>query len=352
MQTAQFNDSYGQNRTGKSYNGEVEIIVKDKCGRIISHSREDNIVKIFAKEILSHRMIHNKVWDPDAGSGAGAWVSSGIDQTNDFAVKYIIFGASFDNSGAPLSTSDTRYYVQDIVTGAFVPIKLSTGAAYGGDLINPIPINEPINPLKRIERIYFEPSYQPAGTPLLQDDVRAVNNVVVMETTLRKDEYNGFGYSGSDKFTITEIALVAGEEFDSVGACDKTPAELFRNGRVDGSPITVNMSGTATVSIDSSDSIYTNVIKEGDQVVLVDIGGTSGTAVEMTNNSFLVINKSDGGSDIVLDRIPVDTNGDPITGQMGIFRSTLRIFSHRILNVPFEKSSDFEILVRWRITMN
>src|SRR5690606_1598093 len=127
-------------------------------------------------------------------------------------------------------TDDERYYNTDSVTGPPVPIRLEPRAESDGGLINPITLIEPTRPLKRIESIDFEASYQPSGTPLLQDDVRALNNVVVLETTLRVDEYNGFGATNSDFFTLTEVALAGGKVFDSIGQCGCTPRELFLEG--------------------------------------------------------------------------------------------------------------------------
>ena len=354
MQKIELTEQYGLKHRGHSYDGEVEIIVLDKRGRKVQHFREHNIVKIFAKEILAHRMAHSKIWDPTANADAGGWVASGIDPDEDFAAKYIMFGASFDENGVPLDTTDDRYYTLDPVTGTYIPITLGVGAEYGGGLINAIPIAEPDRALKKIERIYFEPTYQPSGTPLLQEDVRAMNNVVVLETTLRKEEYNGFGLTESDFFTITEVALAAGKEFDTIGSCECTPKELFLEGKSGGASITATTTGTSTITIDPADVAYVDVIKEGDQVKIVDQGDTAQDEVSLDqlNPHYLVISKAVGGSDIVLDRTPVDTDNNALTGQVGVFRDTLRIFSHRILKVPFKKSSDFEIIVRWRIIMN
>jgi len=337
------------------YHGELEFIFRHPVTKqVFRVIRDHNIVKIFAKEMLAYRLPHPKIWDPNGGTGSGAWVDSGLDPAEEFSAKYIIFGASFDENGAPLDTIDSRYYTQDAVTGTYVPNRLGVGADYDGGLINGVPIAEPSRPLKRIERVYFESSYQPAGTPLLQEDVRAMNNVVVMETTLQKEEYNGFGLTSSDFFTITEVALAGGKELDSVGACECTPSELFLEGKSDGTAITVNATGTSTVSIDAADIAYINTIKEGDQVKIVDSGDTAGddSAVQQVNPHFLVVSKAVGGSDIVLDRTPVDANNDALTGQLGVFRNTLRLFSHRILKTPFKKSEDFEVVVRWRIIMN
>jgi len=347
-------EQYGTNGGARAYRGEIEIEVRDKHGRTVNKMRDHNIVKIFAKEILAHRMAHSKVWDPTASSGDGAWVASGIDTEEDMAAKYILFGASFDENGIPLDTTDPRYYTLDPVTNTYVPISLGVGAEYGGGLINAVPIAEPSRSLKKIERIYFEPTYQPAGTPLLQDDVRAMNNIVVLETTLRKEEYNGFGLTDSDFFTITEVALAGGKEFDTVGSCECTPKELFLEGKSDGTAITTTLTGTSTITIDPADIAYVDVIKEGDQVKLVDVGNTAqdDVTLDQVNEHYLVISKAVGGSDIVLDRTPTDSEGAALTGQVGAFRNTLRLFSHRILKVPFKKSSDFEIIVRWRIIMN
>jgi len=337
--------------TPKNYRGEVEIIVKDKYGRTIQQVREKNIIKIFAKEILSHRLPHNKVWDPNAGGGSGDWVAHNID-IDEFAAKYIIFGASYDENGVPLDTSDTRYYMIDSVTGSPIPITLNPGAEYDGGLINAIPISEPDRPLKRIERIYFEPSYQPAGTPLLQTDVRPLNNIIVLETTIRKSEYNGFGITSSDFFTITEVALVGAAELDNIGACELDPRDIFLTGE-SGNPQLASASGTSTISLDLSVTDI-NLIKEGDQIKIVDPNTTAAqdSILEQLNPYYLVISKPLGGRDITLDRTPVTDENIPLTGAIGVYRDGFRIFSHRILSSPVKKSSDFEIVVRWRIICN
>ena len=353
-----FPEQYGINvdargRTYKSYQGEIEFIFKDRHGRIIDTFRQQNVVKIFAKEILAHRIPHSKVWDTNANTGAGAWVAHEID-LDEFAVKYICFGASFNEDGNPLDTADTRYYTQDPVVGGFVPITLGIGAEYDGGLINPIPIAEPTRPLKRIERIFFESSYQPSGTPLLQADVRAINNIVVLETTLLKSEYNGFGVSVSDFFTITEVALVGAAEVDSVGSCECAPRDIFLTGDgPTGQAFVASASGTTTVSLDPS---VTNVddIKEGDQIKIVarDSTAADDLILNQLNPYYLVISKALGGRDITVDRVPVDVDNIAITGEIGVLRDGFRIFSHRILKSPIKKSEDFEIVVRWRIIMN
>lgn len=350
-------DEYGRQRKlsgiESAYRGEIEFIFRDPITKTEWRSyREKNLIKIQAKEILSHRLPYNKVWDPAGGSGSGAWVSSGIDPLEELAVKYIAFGASFDANGSPLDASDDRYYTLDGVSGAYVPRRLGVGAEYGGGLINPVPIAEPSRPLKRIERIYFEPSYQPAGTPLLQDDVRALNNVVVLETTLRKDEYNGFGTTSTDFFTITEVALIAGKELDATGACECDPHELFLEGS-GGDAIAATATGTPTVTIAPTESAYVDVIKEGDTIKIVEAGGTAGGAgtLDQISPFYLVVNKAVGGSDVVLDRTPATAANVPLSGPIGLFKDGFRIFSHRILSTPVKKSIDFEIVVRWRIIM-
>ena len=344
-------DSKG--RRYKSCQGEVEFIIKDKHRRIINTFRQQNIVKIFAKEILAHRLPHNKVWDTNANGGAGAWVAHEID-IDEFAVKYICFGASFNDDGNPLDTADTRYYTEDSIIGGFVPISLGVGAEYDGGLINPIPIAEPLRPLKRIERIFFESSYQPSGTPLLQADVRAINNTIVLETTLLKSEYNGFGISTSDFFTIAEVALVGAAEMDSVGACECAPRDIFLTGDgPTGVAFVASASGTTTVSLDPS-AVNITDIKEGDQVKIVarDTTAADDSILNQLNPYYLVISKAVGGRDITLDRVPVDVDNLAITGDIGVLRDGFRIFSHRILKSPIKKSEDFEIVVRWRIIMN
>ena len=361
MSKIDLQEGYGISRTRqgltKSYQGELEFIIKDLRGNEIERHREKNIIKIFAKEILAHRIPSNRVWDPNANSGAGAWVAHSL-PLNDWAPKYICFGASFDNNGVPLDTSDTRYYSADEVSGGYVPKSLGIGAEYDGGLINAIPISAPSTPLKRVERIFFESTYQPAGSPLLEQDVRAMNNVVVLETTLRKDEYNGFGVSSSDFFTITEVALVgAKEQPPEQGVCECDPRVLFLEGNPDETALDATTSGTATISLASTvPTNMINLINEGDQIKLVRQGaGRQGVPSDLLGQItpyYLVLAKAQGGRDIVLDRHPVDANNVPITGTVGVFRDGFKIFSHRVLKSPIKKSGDFEITVRWRIIMN
>ena len=333
---------------GNIYAGKIEIIIKDIHGRVLEHICDHNIVKIGAKEILAHRLPYEKVWDPNASSGAGAWVASGLNAA-DYAPKYILFGASFDPvTHAALDTMDPRYYMIDPVTGLTVPITLGVGAEYEGGLINAIPISEPGRPLKRVEQIFYQPTYQPAGTPLMQNDVRAMNNIVVFETTLTKDEYNGFGMTDTDYFTITEVALAGGKELGVIGACECDPKSLFLQGRSDGTAITANASGTSAISIIDLD--YVDVIGQGDQIKIVGVDDTANGDLPQINDHYLVISKLAGS--IELDRAPVDSNGNVIIGLIGIFRDSLRLFSQRILKVPFKKSADFMIIVRWSIIMN
>lgn len=331
------------------YKGEIEFIIKDRNGVVVGRHSEPNIVKIFAKEILAHRMAFSKVWDPTAGS-SGAWVPSNIDPNEDFAVKYILLGASFDANHVPLDTNDPRYYTKDPVTGFFVPITLGPGADYQGELINAIPLSEPERPIKRIENISFSPTYQPAGTPLLQDDVRAINNIVFFETTLKLDEYNGFGVTSSDFFTITEVALAAGKEIDASNACEKLPRDCFLDGHADGTALNATANGTDVISLDTSESDV-DLIKQGDQIKLTVQGGTDEATDPFGQITpfYLVVNKVPGGRDIQLDRVPVSSTQQPIVGPVGVFRDTLRIFSHRILTSPVKKSNNFEITIRWKI---
>lgn len=337
----------------QSYNGEIEIIIKDKYGNLINTIREHNIIKIFAKEIISHRLPHTKIWDPAASSGSGAWVSSGVDVNSELSIKYILFGASFDANGAPLGQTDTRYYTPSV--GGYIPVRPAIGADNLGDLINPISISEPLlRPLKKIEKVSFESSYQPQDSPLLSGDVRAINNVMVLETTLQLDEYNGFGQSDSDYFTITEVALAGGKELDSsIGACNCVPSVLFLEGVDGGREASIAAAATGTATIVVSDG---SLINEGDQIMIVADPATIGSGdpydtFNQTNPYYLVTSHAAGGSDVVLDRTPVDGNGVALTNghAIGIFRSSMRIFSQRILTTPFTKSNVYSITVRWRI---
>ncbi len=348
-------ENYGYNRTKQgivpSYRGEIEFEIKDVHGRIIETIRQQNLIKIFAKEILSHRIPYSKVWDPTAGAGAGAWVVNNLN-LDEFAAKYIVFGASFDANGNPLDTADERYYTLDPVTGKFVPISLGVGAEFDGGLINPIPISEPNRPLKRIEKIYFGPTYQPAGTPLLQADVRAINNILYLETTLQQNEYNGFGVTSSDFFTITEVALVGAAEIGSVGACECDPRDIFLTGD-NGHAMLAHANGTATVNLDPSEPLV-DLIKEGDQIKIV-VANTTSTSESILNQIspyYLVVSKFLGGRDIVLDRTPVDANNAALEGNVGLLRDGFRIFSHRVTDVPVRKSSNNVITVRWKIILN
>jgi len=343
--------------------GIIEFLVRDRCKRLVTKIIEPNIVKISAKEMLSHRLPSSEVWDQQANGGVGAWVSSNLDPDEDFSARYVLLGASFDENGIPLDQQDDRFYQVDEVTGQTIPIRLTPGAEYDGGLINAIPLAEPDRPLKKIENIDFDPTYQPAGNPLLQDDVRALNNIAVLSTTLRLDEYNGFGQTDSDFFTITEIALAGGRKFNSIDDCECTPRSLFLQGIDSGSgttgatesgevPVAAIANGSDVVSIDPS---VTNVdlIKEGDQIKLVGVDDTkSECSINQVSPFYLVLTKLAGGRDIQLDRTPVDTNDDPITGSVGLYKDTLRIFSHRVLTVPVKKSSNFEIEIKWRIIFN
>lgn len=347
--------SYGS----RKYRGEIEFITRDRRGNIIDIRREHNIVKIFAKEILAHRVGPDKIWD----YLANAWVNNDAivgtdDPTSDFSAKYILFGASYDSDGVALDTNDARFYSTDEVTSRPVPVSLSPGAHYSGSLINAIPISEPNRPLKRIETVSFEPSYQPAGSPLLQDDVRAINNIVLLETTLRADEYNGFGVGSSDIFTITEVALAAGKEFGSVGACELTPRQLFLHGNdlnntANDDAVTVTANGTDVITISGSES-NVDFVRAGDQIMLVNSSATASSydTLNQTSPFYLVVSKLAGGRDIQLDRVPTNSSNVALSGTYGVLRDSLRIFSHRILNVPLRKTSDVEITVRWRLIFN
>jgi len=325
-------------KVAREYCGEIELEFRDpKTKEIIETRREPNIVKIFAKEIMSHTIMYGKVWDPNGGTGEGAWVEN--DSFDDFKLKYMLLGASFDENGVPLDANDERYYQRDEVTGLYAPIQLLPGADYEGGLINAVPIDETNNrPLKKIENVYWEPTYQPAGTPLLQSDVRAINNVLVVETTITEDEYNGFGLTDSDYFTLTEVALCGGIEITSVADCDVDPKDLFLEG-----PYEATASGGDVIALDSGTDI--DKISKGDQIKLLP-DGTS--AEEQISPFYLVLDKQDSGSDITLDRTPMEGTS-AIAGDVNVWRDTLRIFSHRILSTPAKKSSSFEITIRWRI---
>jgi hypothetical protein len=353
------NDAY------RNFKGEVEIIIKDRKGNVVKSYREHNLIKVFAKEMLAHALPYSKVWDPDAtaGTGTGVWVDRTEDLYAQFAPKYILLGASYDANGEPLGKADTRYYTFDVTTGTYSALKPNVGADNDGDLINPIPISEPTRPLKRIESVTFDSSYQPADSPLLDDSVRAMNNVVMFESTLLTDEYNGFGGSGSQLFTITEVALAGGKELDgSIGACECTPRILFLDGINDTNDesIAAIAGGGSTITIDPT-AVGTdeyNTIVEGDQIMIVARAGSAEEydVMGQVNPFYLVIDKPVGGINLTLDRTPTFIDGagteQTLTGDIGVYRDTLRLFSQRILTEPFTKNDVFEITIRWNIFFN
>ena len=332
-----------------SMRGFIEFIIKDRRGNVVER-RQENLIKIFMKEVLAHRLPFSKVWNPVGGTGTGAWEDGTWDPAEEFAAKYIMFGASFDENGVPLDDNDPRFYTLDSTTQTMVPIRLGVGAEYDGGLINAVPLADPNRPLKKIEAVSFEPTAQPAGTPLLQDDVRSMNNIVSMSTTLRLEEYNGFGLTNSDYFTITEVALVAGKTFNETPCCECDPKDVFLEGNPDGSPLMVTANGTDVVTLDATEPV--DVIKKGDQVKLVELGTGSGSGTDGLNQVtpfYLVIDKLPGGRDIQLDRVPSDADQKPIMGDIGIYRTTMRIIAHRVLNTPLKKSQDYEIIVKWNV---
>jgi hypothetical protein len=329
--------------------GFVHITIRNiETGEVIRDTIEKNIIKIFAKEVFSHSIIPARIWDPIADQ----WVNHSVD-VDMFKVRYITFGASFDENNEQISGIDSRYYTPNTITGGIDPIRLGAGATYDGDLINPIPISDAGRPLKKIEKIYFSPSYQPAGNPLVYGDVRAINNVVVFQTTLRPDEYNSLTGTTGDSLTITESQLVAAPEIINTGACECPPRQLFLEG--DGGDVAFEAvaSGAQTISL-STDVVNVNSIREGDQIKIVAEGSeiTDSDTLVQINPYYLVVNKQHGGRDITLDRTPVTADGSPITGPIGVLRDSYRVFSHRILSAPFKKSATFEVDIKWMITLS
>lgn len=342
----------GPKQDQKGARGVIQFNIRDRKGNLVRQITEPNIVKIFAKEILSHRLPSTEIWDPNASGGSGAWVAAGRDPDEEFSARYILFGASFDENGLPLDTNDERFYTTDPVTGTPVPIRLGPGAEYDGGLINAIPIAEPDRPLKKVEDVSYRATYQPAGQPLLQSDVRAINNIVSLQTTLKLEEYNGMGLTDSDFFTVTEVALAGGRKIDSVGSCELTPRDLFLEGTSDGSALNCSAGGSDIITIAGSES-EVDLVKEGDQIKITGAEDSAGGgSIEQVSPFYLVLTKAVGGRDMQLDRTPVDVNNSPITGDIGVYRDTLRIFSSRVLAAPVKKSADFEIEVVWSIIFN
>jgi hypothetical protein len=332
----------------KDVAGFVHIIVRDAVTKeIVWQNIDQNIIKIFAKESFSHSIVPANLWDPIGNT----WVPNGLDLEL-YRPRYIVFGAAFDDNLLPISGVDTRYYQPDSINGGFSPIQLTPGATNNGGLINAVPIASPTHPLKRVERVYFEPSYQPAGTPLLYDDVRAINNVVVFQTTLQANEYNGLTTTSGDFLTLTEVALVAAPEQPLVGVCECDPQTIFLTGDSGGLAFDSLAASGSTITL-APTVVNVNDIQEGDQVKIVAQGSTPDTTATLNqpNPYYLVVNKATGGHDITLDRTPVDVNNVPLTGNIGVLRDTFRMFSHRILSSPVKKSQDFEIDIRWLITL-
>lgn len=333
----------------KDVAGYVHIIVRDaKTKEVIWENIDQNIIKVFAKESFSHSIVPANIWDPLGSS----WVPTGLDLEL-YRPRYIMFGASFDNNNNnAISGIDTRYYQPDSINGGFTPIQLTPGATNNGGLINAVPIASPDRPLKRVEKVYFEPSYQPAGSPLLYDDVRAINNVVVFQTTLQAGEYNGLTTTSGDFLTLTEVALVAAPEQPLVGACECDPKTIFLSGDTSGFAFDAIAASGSTITL-APTVVNVNDIREGDQIKIVAAGSAPDGAnvLNQVNPYYLVVNKATGGHDITLDRTPVDANNVPLTGNIGVLRDTFRMFSHRILSSPVKKSQDFEIDIRWLITL-
>lgn len=341
-----------RDRMPKNYHGEVEIEIRNRSGDTILTRSEPNIIKIYAKEVLAHRAPASMKWDHtilnDDGSH-GAWIPSEVDPFEEFSLKYICFGASFDDRGYPLDVHDPRFYQQDPMTGLYRPINLTPGATYGGGLINPIPINEECaRPLKRIEDFKFEPTYQPAGTPYLHDDVRAMNNILVTETTLRVDEYNGFSNLPGEYFTISEVALCGGKYVGGISDCNIDPHDIF----IEGPYEAYAEGGTNVISLseEGTEDVY-NLVDVGDMIKIAapSEDPTEGPLDQMSPYYLITDKSCSDGSELILDRVPKTKDNANIAGDLWVYRDTFRVFAHRILNTPVKKSADFEIIVRWRI---
>lgn len=338
---------------GSNTFGEIQLIFRDSKGNIVDRIIHHNIIKIFMKDHIAHTLPYGYKWDPTGGtSGSGDWVANTINNADLYFPKYIILGAAYDTStanyGAPLGTNDTDFYQTDPVSGQKVPITLYSGANYTGGLIKAIPIDTSNNiPLKRIEDVDFDATYQPPGTPYLRDDVRALYNIVSFSTTLQTTEYNGFGGSFTS-FDICELALVSGPAFDStISDCNCDPHNLFLLGHggnydtdLSASPIEITLtSGSSTITLnDASDANY---IYEGDQIKFV-------SSHSMITEYFMVLSKS--GNQLTLDRVPKDDSNVNIpSGTYHIWVDRFRILAHSILPQPFSKTSALQVDITWKI---
>jgi hypothetical protein len=166
------------------------------------------------------------------------------------------------------------------------------------------------------------------------------------------DEYNGFGLTDSDYFTICEVALVAGKKLDHVSACECDPHSLFMEGHSDGTPLSVIANGTDVITLDPSEALI-DLIRTGDMIKLVSAGGSiADDTLGQITPYYLVMDKLPGGRDIQLDRVPTDANQQVLVGQIGAYKDTMRIFAHRVLATPVKKSNNFEIITRWSIIFN
>ena len=132
---------------------------------------------------------------------------------------------------------------------------------------------------------------------------------------------------------------------------------LFLTGDASGNPLRTIFNGTSTISLDPS-VVDPDVIKEGDQIQIQSFSSdkSSPDFINQVNPFYLVISKSPGGRDIVLDRTPTTSDTNVLVpgtdGIIGIYRDGFKMFSHRVLTTPIKKSSDFVIVVRWSIIMN
>jgi hypothetical protein len=136
--------------------------------------------------------------------------------------------------------------------------------------------------------------------------------------------------------------------------CNCPPRDIFLLGHTDGLPLQANIAvAGSTVSLTETTGEYINYIKVGDTIKIVasDSTAAENNELDQLNPFYLVMSKVNGGVDITVDRTIRTANNTPITGAVGVFKDEFRMFSHRILQTPVKKSSDFEVIVRWSINM-
>lgn len=302
--------------SGKMAEGRLTMRIRNTITGEESTISDNNIIKVAAKEVMAINLAPPRVWDPNEQE----WVDNSL--SDDMSVRYMWFGTG--------STS-----------------MLSSSFNYDGSLQEPILIST-LTPLKRIESVYLNNSYQPSGNPYNHDDVRAILNEIVFETVMKADEYNELPDTSGSDVILAEAGLVAARELPVDDDCGCAPDILFLGTENDGTAIPITFSGSEVVTINVSSSKHTT-IKAGDQIKIV-ASGTLKTdmhdVIEQHNPYYTVVEKLTNGRDLLLDRIPRNADNDILTGSAGIFRVGHRLICYKKIPV-FRKSFPLEITFSW-----